>query len=202
MSGIDLPVQIRTAQLIKPKANILYPIIDELPNPQAQQNINNTVIHTVYQMLHQQGYPQNPLAESTGYYEIKTNERDVLSLSLFNYTFAGGAHGLTIQKSLTFDVKTGELCPLHELFIPGSNYIQRLNEFIHIQIKARDIPLLVEFKGIQPNQDFYIADKALVIYYQVYELTAYVYGFTYFPISIFEIQSMVDEQGPLGQMIY
>jgi hypothetical protein len=56
------------------------------------------------------------------------------------------------------------------------------------------------FKGISPEQDYYIADKALVLFFQLYELTAYAYGFPYFPISIYDLQTIIDEQGPLGKM--
>ncbi|HHY20883.1 MAG TPA: DUF3298 domain-containing protein [Bacilli bacterium] len=70
-----------------------------------------------------------------------------------------------------------------------------------IQIKQRDIFLLNGFTVIRPDQDFYIADKALVIYFQLYEITPYAYGFPMFPISVYEIQDIIDENGPLGRML-
>ncbi|HEY0826802.1 MAG TPA: DUF4163 domain-containing protein, partial [Bacilli bacterium] len=156
MNGIQLPVSVRTYQITKPKLSILYPVIVELPNPQVQQKINQTILNEVYKLLQTQGYGQNPMTESTGYYEIKSNERGIFSLSLFNYSFSGGAHGLTLQKSLTFNTETGKLYPLQELFKPGSDYISRLSMIVKEQIKRRDIPLLVEFNQIRPDQDFYI----------------------------------------------
>ena len=62
--------------------------------------------------------------------------------------------------------------------------------------------MINEFTTIRPEQDYYIADKALVIYFQLYELTPYAYGFPYFPISVYEIQDIIDENGPLGRMLY
>ncbi|MNI20915.1 Peptidoglycan-N-acetylmuramic acid deacetylase PdaC [compost metagenome] len=153
-------------------------------------------------MLHQQGYPQNPQTDVTANYELKNNQRGILSLTLINYAFSGGAHGLTLQKSLTFNVQTGKSYTLKELFKPGSDYVAKLSAIIQAQIKERDIPLLVDFKAIRPDQDFYIADKALVIYFQQYELAAYVYGILHFPISVYQIQSIIDEDGPLGRMLY
>ncbi|UUZ84241.1 DUF3298 and DUF4163 domain-containing protein [Paenibacillus sp. P26] len=137
----------------------------------------------------------------TGFYEIKTNERGVLSLSIFNYAYSGGAHGLTLQKSLTFDVQTGNLYGLYDLFFHGIDYVKSLSDLIQQQIQGRRLPLLSEFRGIRPDQDFYIADKALVVYFQVNEITAYVYGFQYFPISVYQIQDMINER-PLGTMMY
>ena len=45
-----------------------------------------------------------------------------------------------------------------------------------------------------------MADKALVIYFQLYDITPYVFGFPMFPISVYEIQDIIDENGPLGRM--
>ncbi|MFD0694532.1 DUF3298 domain-containing protein [Paenibacillus sp. GCM10027628] len=199
---MDQPVSIQTYSIKRDKLDLLYPAVVHLNPFSVQHAINTTIVHTVNQMLHDQGYPQNPMTDVSAYYELKTNERNILSLSLVNYAFSGGAHGLTIQKSLTFNTETGKSYALKDLFKPGSNYVARLTAIIQAQIKARNIPLLVDFTAIRPDQDYYIADKALVIYFQVYELAAYVYGFLYFPISVYDIQDIIDENGPLGKMLY
>jgi hypothetical protein len=201
MSAPSVPVSIKTIHVVKNKLNLLYPAIYGLPNQRVQHSMNSIITKKVNSLLHEQGYPHNPQTESTGYYEIKTNERGILSLSLFNYSFSGGAHGLTLQKSLTFDVQTGQSYTLQQLFKPGADYVARISAIVQAEIKKRDIPVITDVKTIRPDQDFYIADKALVIYFQVYELTAYYYGFVYFPISIYDIQDIIDENGPLGDML-
>jgi hypothetical protein len=90
---------------------------------------------------------------------------------------------------------------LNELFKPNSNYTTILSEEVKQQIKERDMLLLSEFKGISPQQDYYIADKALVLFFQLYELTAYAFGFPYFPISVYDVEHIVDEESPLGKML-
>lgn len=202
MSTPSVPVSIQTYRVTKNKLNLLFPAVSGLPDLRVQRRMNEAIVSEVNQLLHQQGYPQNPLTESTGYYEIKNNQRGILSMSLLNYAFSGGAHGLTLQKSLTLGVQSGHSYTLSQLFKPGSDYTARLSAIIKAQIKSRDIPVLNEFTAIRPDQDFYIADKALVVYFQVYELAAYVYGFVYFPISIYDIQDIIDENGPLGEMLY
>ena len=165
----------------------------------SSESINSLWMRLTRQ-IHQQGYPQNQ-KELNGYYEIKTNERGVLSLSLYNESYASDAHRGTLENSLTFDVQTGKLYTLQDLFVHGVDYMKSLSEIIGQQIKDRHIPMISEFKEIRPNQDFYIADKALVVYFQLEEITAYVYGFQYFPISVYEIQNIINEQ-PLGTMMY
>ncbi|MGI6226201.1 MAG: DUF3298 domain-containing protein [Peptococcales bacterium] len=198
----ELPVIVTTQRLVGPRLDVVYPVICGPINFWVQENINSQILSLVYFLLEQSGYYQNPQTTVTGTYEIKNNQRGILSLSIINYNFSGGAHGMTYIKSLTFDIATGREYQLGDLFIKGSNYIARLNEIIREQIAERDIPIINEFETIKPNQDYYIADKALVIYFQLYDLTPYAYGFPYFPISVYEIKDIIDENGPLGIMLY
>ena len=131
---------------------------------------------------------------------MKNNDKGVLSIVLVNYSFAGGAHGNTIARALNFDIETGHVYTLPELFKPNSNYVKKISDIIKVQIKARDIPTLGDFTEINPNQDFYIADRSLVIFFQLYEITPYYVGIPYFPISIYELEDIINENGPLQRM--
>lgn len=202
MNTIPLPVFVYPYRMQDRKLDVVYPLIPYGANEEARQRMNRLMRRQTQTLIREQGYPDNPQTESTGSYEIKTNERNVLSLSLLNYAYSGGAHGLTLQKSLTFDTETGRRYELSELFRPDSRYAEKLGALIEAQIKERDLPLIAEFPGIKPDQDYYIADKALVIYYQIYEMTPYAYQFPYFPISVYELQDILVEDGPLGRMIY
>ncbi len=187
-----------------------YPVVVGMANTSIQDKINYTILAMVNKLysdqirqLLNQGYPQVPHMDIMGWYEIKTNERGVLSLSIGNYTMAyPAAHGWTMIKSLTVDAQIGELYQLYDLFKPDSNYMQILSDLISAQIKARNISLISPYPGIKPvNQDYYIADKALVIYYQLVEFTPYAYGFPMFPISVYEIEDLIKPGTPLYKML-
>ncbi|PKM45960.1 MAG: hypothetical protein CVV03_06025 [Firmicutes bacterium HGW-Firmicutes-8] len=189
---------------------IEYPVVGGMVNTAVEQKINYAILATVKKLyadqvkqLLDQGYPQIPPMEIRGWYEIKTNERGVLSLSIGNYTIAfPAAHGWTIIKSLTFDTLTGEIYQLNNLFKPDSGYMKILSDIVSAQIKERNIPVISPYPGIKPlDQDYYIADKALVIYYQLVEFTPYVYGFPMFPISVYEIQDIIKPGTPLEKML-
>ena len=197
------PVDIKTLTISKgTKQTVYYPKVTNMTNQQLQRYINHVIVVETQQLINKQvGHMPTTVEEILGSYEIKNNQRQVLSLLLSNYTYhLQAAHGMTYLKSLTFDLKKGKKCELKDLFKPGVDYVKRLSDIINLQIKQRDLPLLNEFTKIQPNQDFYIADKALVIYFQLYEITPYVYGFPMFPISVYDIQDLIDENGPLGRM--
>lgn len=203
MSPQTLPVQLRTMMIQENGMEIYYPQVVDLPSRDVEQKINEEIFAHVQQLVHDQYQKQDTQSfeQMIGTYEIKTNERNVLSLSLTNYAYAPYfAHGLTLMKSLTFDTKTGKLYALKDLFQPNSDYERVLSDIIQKQIKEREIPLLGEFPGILPDQDFYIADKSLVVYYQAYEITAGYIGLPMFPISVYALENIVIEDGPLGRM--
>lgn len=196
---VTLPATVYSQQIVKKKLNVYYPAV-HLTNPAVQHSINSKILQRTNELIRQQGYEENSDTEETGYYELKTNERNVLSLTLVNFAYSGGAHGLTVVVPLTFNVLTGKTYQLKDLFKKDSNYVSVLSKIVGAQIKERDIMVLGEYKGIKPDQDFYIADKSLVLFYQLYDLAPYAYGIPYFPISIYAIQDIIADESPLGQM--
>lgn len=198
------PTKVKTCQISGGPHKIIYFPQVVITKDRPLENVVNQAIVTQTQELIDKQTDNMPttVEEMIGLYELKNNQRQVLSLSLSNYTYHHqAAHGMTFIKSLTFDLKNHQLCQLKDLFKPGSDFVEKLSNLIKKQIKQRDIPLLGEFQAIKPNQDFYIADKTVVIYFQLYEITPYVYGFPMFPISVYDIQDIIDENGPLGRLI-
>ncbi|MBO8165178.1 MAG: DUF3298 and DUF4163 domain-containing protein [Brevibacillus sp.] len=198
----QLPSTILTRTITHPKVTIYIPQLANLQNRQAEAHINKTINRHVNEMIKRQGYYEHPAqTEMQGMYEIKSNERGLVSLTLSNYAYTYPmAHGLTLMRSVTADVQTGRIYSLSELFKPGSDYVGVLSEMVRQQIRQRQIPTLSEFVRIRPDQDYYIADKALVLYFQTYEISPYYVGLPMFPISVYDLQSIIDEDGPLGIM--
>jgi len=204
MSVVKNPVRISTRRITTGDnmVTIDYPAVKGLENPSTQYKINRAIATLVDSLMREQGYYKNQKIEMLGWYEIKTNERGILSLTIGNYAFTyPSAHGLTIVKALTFNVESGAALQLKDLFNPGSDYVKVLSGIVAQQIKERQIELLDAFKGISPDQDFYIADKSLVLFFQLYEITPYYMGLQYFPISVYEIQNIILEDGALGIMM-
>ncbi|MFD1851528.1 DUF3298 and DUF4163 domain-containing protein [Oceanobacillus bengalensis] len=200
---ISLPVSIQTLEHNGGvNKNIYYPQAFHMDNHTLQRNINHAIIHEVQTLINQQIEDMpSTVVEMLGTYELKNNQRNVLSLTLTNYTYHyHAAHGMTYINALTFDLEKGKKSELEDLFKPNSNYRERLSAIIKRQIKQREIALLDDFTIIKPDQDFYVADKTLVIYFQLYELTAYAFGFPMFPISVYDIQDIINEDGPLGRL--
>lgn len=196
---MDFPVMIGHRHIFRhsPKISIYYPYVFGLANPHAEFIINQKIVATLNDMVKELGFYDKNLIEMVGEFEIKTNERQILSLTLTVYSFTGGAHGMTLVKSLSFNVTTGKLYELKDLFLPDSGYVKRLSAIIKPKIDDWEIPILDEFTQIRADQDFYLADHSLVIYFQLYEISPYVAGFPYFPIPILDIQDIIQPKGPL-----
>src|SRR5690606_16015951 len=123
---------------------INYPNVMGLPNKQIEYSINQEIYHTVMQMLEEQKKVQTgSYIEMTGGFELKNNQRGILSLTLSNYGYSYPmAHGFTILRGLTFDLNTGKLYQLGDLFKPGSAYEAVLTGMVKEQIKERELPVL------------------------------------------------------------
>lgn len=121
-----------------------------------------------------------------------TEDNDSL-ISLYNdyYEYLGGAHGMTTKTSYTIDKKQEKLLKLKDLFVEGYNYMDIINSKIKEEISNHTENYFDSgnvFKGINENQSFYIEGDDLVIYYQLYDLAPYVYGFPQFkiPVKLFD----------------
>ncbi len=206
MDFMYLPVAIQTNRYYVPitdtlyPTDILYPTVIGLENLVVQRKINGEIYRLMLNIATELGQPEF-ITYISGSYEIKANQRNFLSLTLGQIGDFGGAHPMTIIKALNMDVSTGKVYKLEELFKPGSNYVERISKIVAREIKERDIPVLEEFKSIRPDQDFYIVDNNLIIFFQLYEISPYVAGFPYFSIPIYNLQDIIVEDGVLNRMM-
>lgn len=185
-----------------PEKVVYYPEVVGLADLAWQRTVNTMIVKQAQAMIDEQVAGDMSTVDTLiGNYELKNNQRNILSLTQSNYVYhKHAAHGMTILRSLTFDMTNKRVYTLEALFKPASPYVERLSAIVAQQIKERDIGLLSPFTSIAPDQSFYIADKTLVLYFQLYELTPYVFGFPFFPISVYELSDIIDEEGPLGVM--
>lgn len=120
-------------------------------------------------------------------YTMTKDNNSIISLYDDYYEYLGGAHGITTRTSYTIDKKQEKLLSLEDLFVGGFNYTDIINKEIKMEIiknpenyfDSGDI-----FKGIKEDQSFYIEDDNLVIYYQLYDIAPYVFGFPEFKIPL------------------
>jgi hypothetical protein len=182
---------------------ISYPLLTHLPNPSFQKRCNQKIIETVQSMIKlQTRTQQSSKYEMNGDFAIKTNERGVFSVQLTNRATSTMFNiGYTIVTTLTFNGVRNEWYELRDLFAPNVNYVFEISKHIQQQIKSRALPTLQPFRTINPNQNFYLADKILVIYFPMYQLFPADFGIPMFPIHLYELQSIALSSGPIPLLL-
>lgn len=199
MEEPNLPVYVVTMKLTGPQLSFYYPVVLGLPDPAVQDRINRLILAQINRLLLDTTYYEYPPnAAAMGRYEIKTNEDNILSLSLVLDYYGGGAHGITLTDALTFNTQTGQLYAFKDLFTPGSDYIQVVNRLINLQIAERGLADMVDFISVDSGQQYYLADKVLVVYFNVYDIAAYAAGPQYFPIPLYQLEGLAYEGSPVN----
>lgn len=108
-------------------------------------------------------------------YEIFRNDRQFVSLGQLVYQFTGGAHGMSSLTATTVRISSGRTVGLSDLFLPGSNYRERLDVAVRRVGAARGLPLW-GYIGVKENANYYLTDKGLVLFFQPYEIAPYSEG--------------------------
>lgn len=197
------------------KADIKYPYLKIKSNYNKKddtqtkiiQNINSTISNTVTTAKdkiekdseeYKKSYEADSNKDNTIKYQyeaiynykIAYNKNNILSIPLTMYEFTGGAHGLTNIKSFNYDLVKEKELKLEDLFKANSNYKEVINNHIKEEIsKQPEIYFQGQdgFSSIKDNQDFYISDEGIVIYFSLYDIAPYSSGIPMFTITWDEI---------------
>lgn len=129
-------------------------------------------------------------------FELKKNTDSALSIKVRYYTYSGGAHGFYQDIAYNVDMRTGKFLELMDLFKDNTKYKEVIDEEIKRQIaelekKDEENIGIYNFKGIKENQNFYLQDENLVVYFDLYDITLYAAGIPEFSINKALISSML-----------
>lgn len=178
-------VSVVTQSLHQGVLDFQYPWVIGMLDATTQDIINAAIVRRVeeFRAAAETG-ASGPFTEvAMARYAVRHNGDGKLSLTLTFYVYQGGAHGMTYMRGLTFDLATGREYRLPDLVPYDGGGRERIDAAIAGQLKDRHIPLIARFKGVTDNPDFYLAaDGRPVVFFQLYELAPYVYGFLEFPL--------------------
>lgn len=169
-----------------------YPKISLLSNPDAQKAINDTLKQSTLKFA--KG-AETDIANRTGSeptyaynsaYVMTYNQNNVLSLVMYQYSDTGGAHGMTYREAFTFSLKDGKRLLLSDLFGANPDYKKQLNAKLSKLVKAED-GYLGGFNGLNTEKYFYLKDGKVILFFQLYEYTAYAIGFPEYTFSYKEL---------------
>lgn len=128
--------------------------------------------------------------EASVTYQVTYNQNCVLSVYFDQYEYAGGAHGLTVRTSDTWNLQKSSRMDLSDLFPSRRNYrefiIAQINKDIEEILKTNhgqyfDNYQTLVFEHFKGNS-FYLTIQGVVIYFQQYDIAPYATGIPTFVI--------------------
>jgi hypothetical protein len=174
-----------------------FPQLQGLPDRNIEKILNQRLRKEIDSFAAK--YRQQTGVTADAQYTVKRNRHGLLSI-LFNMVVyhEGAAHPLPMETALTMNLNTGKIYQLADLFKPKSPWRKLVNASINRQIAQRgaqgDLTLLTPFPGVKNNQDFYIEDDNLVVFFQVYEYTPYVDGFPEFHMPLKRLKDILNPE--------
>ncbi len=119
---------------------------------------------------------------------FENNHLISFKMDQYLYTYRS-AHGSHLYLGFVFDLETGNKLSLNEVFKVNDEFLSAVNGFMLETIKEKEIPVFdfTEFKGLDDSAEFYLLKETLVIVFQEYAYTPYVYGPLIFQIPFSEI---------------
>ncbi len=125
------------------------------------------------------GFPVR-VFEALQTFESTYNEACIISLYFDNYQYTGGAHGLTIRTSQTWNLRTGQMIKLKELYKCAGDYRRYIKDKIIEMIRANPELYFENYEELVEQtfniNSFYCTPQGVVIYFQQYDIAPYSSG--------------------------
>ena len=120
---------------------------------------------------------------------------DILSYTMTKYTYTGGAHGMTSETALNFDMKTGSLLTEGDFFKEG--YKEKLPALLSGHLASSlenpaDTSMLFT-REIGPNGNFMVSPEGVTYIYNQYEIGPYVMGAIRVTVPWDELEGLIEE---------
>lgn len=142
-----------------------------------------------YTVAKSQGFPFNNF-EFVEVYEPTYCTKPIVSLYYDLYEFLGGAHGNTTRKGNTWDMRRGTMLSMESLFDRDFDYKPIIQKYVEADARRRQITGMASyFEGLAENlkkyfdeNNFYLTEEGIAIFYPLYTIAPYVAGIQVFII--------------------
>lgn len=135
-------------------------------------------------------------------YRVEYNRNGIFSIRVFLYGLYDSSGTCLGTTALTYDVTTGELCKISDLFDKDNQYWRgRIPDMITYQAQESDILLLSELLPIDDDREFFITDDCIVILYNKYEISTASAGEPEFEIQVEDVREYVGDDSVLNVFI-
>lgn len=140
----------------------------------------------LYKYNKENGYPIM-VYEIYRNYEITNNTNNIVSLYADEYIFSGGAHGITVRSSQTWNMNCGCMVPLEKFYSNNPYFILNILKEINKQIANNpevyfDNTCSLVLNTFNPESFYLKQDGTVVVYFQQYDIAPYSSGIRTFEV--------------------
>ncbi len=134
------------------------------------------------------------------------NDKNIITLRFYYYSYTGGAHGLFGDDFSSIDLETGKTLSLDDIFVPG--YKREIGRLLDARVRQTDqVPTdgnLEDYgyftDNITPGDTFYVTPDGIGFYYNIYEIRPYAYGPSDIFLSFKEIKQLIKADSPVRRL--
>jgi len=196
--SIDIPKEFGKSKVVEYKVRVAMADGIRIYYPQfsSKHRKLNEIIHNFVEkrwhlwqnsLLEQlKGYKEKKTAGMPKYYLLFSVERfddRVISILFKEMVYTGGAHPINYLFAVNYDFKLEKKLSLRDLFINKYDYKKVINKKVKSFFVMNKQSVINKFKTIRDDQDFYLSDYGIVVFFQRYEYTCYSFGSPNIPIS-------------------
>lgn len=137
-------------------------------------------------------------------YEVLYNQNDLLSLRLWiSIYMKGAAHPGTFSKTFNFDLSTGKMLALDDLFQPGADYLPLLSRFCQAEILRRDSQFSANGADPQPEnyRSWNLTPGGLLVTFDEYQVAPYAAGPQSVMVPYAELGGVLLPNGPASRVL-
>lgn len=166
-----------------------YPQLANLPSKKVQTELNDAIRTELERFGASLTVPET---EAQSEYKVHLNQGDIISLSITEFYYVKrAAHPMTYLRSFSFNVRNGQKYFFKDLFRPNSDYETVVNQLVKKHLLDQQVMMLRPFQGVTDKQEFFLTADDVVVYYQLYEYTPYVYGFLKVSIPYSQLEGVL-----------
>jgi len=195
--SLDIPKEFGKSKVVEYKVKVVMADGVRIYYPQfssKHQNLNKIIYALVEKrwnlwkedLLDQlEIYKKGITAGKPEYYfvfSVKRFDDHIISILFEEMAYTGGAHPMNYLFAVNYDLVANRELSLKDLFVDKFSYKEVINKRIKDFFEMNKQSVIAEFKTIKDNQDFYLTDHGIVIFFQRYEYTCYAFGNPEIPI--------------------
>jgi len=165
---------IKNSFIMTSQLHIKYPNVQTLKDKAVQEKINKVIYSAIFRLRDENTSALKKHQKDYSYYVqsgVTFNRRDILSIKFDeSLSIPFYAHPFNAVYTVTVNTKDGSIYKLKDIFVPGVSWEADLNGILKKDIdklaNGSEIPPIEVFKNIDSEQEFYLSNGGLVIYWQ------------------------------------